>query len=276
MRRAHGRGKSEVGSRESEGKKPLISSFRLSSAVFRLLFLFLWLQSFNFDEQPSALAPPAPAANNRVTAHIELTNAKTKARGGKADASGVVVWLDVMSSTVPRLPRPRLDQRGKRFVPHVIAVQRGSEVDFPNNDPFFHNVFSLYNGRRFDLGLYASGETRPVLFNRPGISYIFCNIHPQMSAVVVALDTPYFGVSDRGGSIVIEGVPDGNYTLRVWHERTRGEELDTLTRPVKVAAGSADLGTIRLSEEGYVPQPHPNKHGQDYDNERNRPPYQKP
>jgi plastocyanin len=217
------------------------------------------------------------ATTCRVTARIELLNLKVKDRR-KADAGGVVVWLDPLDGPAPRAQRPRqrMDQRGKRFIPHVVAVQRGSEVDFPNNDPFFHNVFSLYNGKRFDLGLYASGESRPVLFNRPGVSHIFCNIHPQMSAVVVALDTPYFGVSDRAGNVAVADVPEGRYTLRVWHERTKPAELDALTRQVRITPAAADLGVIRLSEEGYVPQPHPNKHGQDYDNERNRPPYRRP
>jgi plastocyanin len=223
------------------------------------------------------IAPAAPAVSCRVTARVELLNSKIKNRG-KADAGGVVIWLDPLDGPAPRLQRPRqrMDQRGKRFIPHVVAVQRGSEVDFPNSDPFFHNVFSLYNGKRFDLGLYASGESRPVLFNRPGVSHIFCNIHPQMSAVVVALDTPYFGVSDRAGNVAVADVPEGRYTLRVWHERTKPAELDALTRQVRITPAAADLGVIRLSEEGYVPQPHPNKHGQDYDNERNRPPYRRP
>ncbi|HYE72084.1 MAG TPA: hypothetical protein VEF04_02085 [Blastocatellia bacterium] len=220
----------------------------------------------------SALSVPALD----VTARVELI--KTKKRSGKIDASGVVVWLDVLNGTAPKLyrPRQRMDQRGKRFTPHVIVVQRGSEVDFPNNDPFFHNVFSLYNGKRFDLGLYASGESRPVLFNRPGISHIFCNIHPQMSAVVIALDTPYFGISNQSGQLVIKDVPEGRYQFHVWHERTKSEELDSLTKIIQIAPGNTDLGVIRLSEEGYVPLPHPNKHGQDYDNERNRPQYRRP
>jgi hypothetical protein len=219
--------------------------------------------------------PVTTAASCRVTARVELLNAKGK---GKADAHGVVIWLDPLDGPVLRIARPRarLDQRGKRFIPHVVAVQRGSEVDFPNNDPFFHNVFSLYNGKRFDLGLYASGESRPVTFNRPGVSYIFCNIHPQMSAIVVALDTPYFGVTDRAGQVAIADVPEGRYTLRVWHERTKAAELDALARQIRVTPSTSDLGVIRLSEEGYVPQPHANKHGQDYDNERNRPPYRRP
>ncbi|MGH9800785.1 MAG: hypothetical protein ACRD82_10505, partial [Blastocatellia bacterium] len=157
-----------------------------------------------------------------------------------------------------------------------VAVEVGSEVDFPNDDPYFHNVFSIFNGKRFDLGLYASGETRPVNFNRPGISYIFCNIHPKMSAIVVALDTPYFSVSDKAGGFTIPNVPAGEYRLSVWHERAKPETLAAISRNVQAGTGELDLGAIRVSEEGYVPRPHPDKHGQEYDSQQNKPGYRKP
>ncbi|HZS09976.1 MAG TPA: hypothetical protein VFD58_34430 [Blastocatellia bacterium] len=218
-------------------------------------------------------------AQVRVTGRVELLNSKVKARNGNVDASGVVVWLEPLDGNGSRGPRARqkLLQRGKRFTPHVMAVERGTEIDFPNLDPFFHNVFSLYDGKRFDLGLYASGETRPVVFNRVGVSYIFCNIHPQMSAIVVTLDTPYFAVSDQGGNVTINDVPEGRYQLKVWHERTSDEELAAQSRVVRLAAGSsADLGAIRLNEAGYMPRPHQNKHGGQYDNEHDKPVYKRP
>jgi len=214
-----------------------------------------------------------------VKGRVELINVKTKGHNGKIDASGVVVWLEGLAGAHPRNAghaRRTLLQRDKRFTPHVMAVELGTEVDFPNNDPFFHNVFSIYNGKRFDLGLYASGESRPVSFNRPGVSYIFCNIHPQMSAVVVTLDTPYFAVSDVDGNFSIKAVPGGSYRLQVWHERAVAQQLAAQTRVVQVGAASVDLGVIRLSEEGYIPQPHQNKYGEDYHLKRNEPVYPKP
>jgi plastocyanin len=218
-----------------------------------------------------------------VRGRIELTNSKLKPRAGKIDASGVVVWLASPDGVVlhgASKQRKVITQRNKRFSPHIVAVEAGSEVDFPNEDPFFHNVFSIFNGKRFDLGLYASGETRPVNFSRAGVSYIFCNIHPQMSAVVVALDTPYFAISDQAGVFTIGIIPPGSYRLNVWHERAKPETLAALARTVQVSQtgqtgpGRFDLGTITVSEEGYVPRPHPNKHGQDYD--RQQPSYRKP
>ncbi len=213
----------------------------------------------------------------RLTARVEFLNSKAKPRNGKPDASGVVMWLEAPGlSARPNRPRQMLNQRGKRFLPHVMIVEKGSEVDFPNSDPYFHNVFSLFNGKRFDLGLYASGESRPVVFNRVGVSYIFCNIHPLMSAIVVAVDTPYYALSDQKGDVIINDVPEGRYQLKVWHERSTPQELATHTRTIQVtAAGTIDLGVLRINEAGFIPQPHPNKHGQAYDNERNKPAYKK-
>ena len=234
-------------------------------------------------------------AEVKVTAKVELLNSRVKARNGKIDASGVVVWLESIDGDSPRGPRTpqKILQIGKRFKPHIMAVERGTEVYFPNLDPFFHNVFSLYEGKRFDLGLYASGETRPVTFNRVGISYIFCNIHPRMSAIVVTVATPYFGASDEEGVVTINNVPEGHYQLKVWHERTSDEELAAQSRVVRVAAGAAatgaaatgaaatgaavryDLGLIRLNEAGYMLQPHKNKHGGQYDSEHSKPSYKR-
>jgi plastocyanin len=212
-----------------------------------------------------------------VKGRVELLNSKNKARNGKPDASGVAVWLEAIGKMHQPAGRQRrtLIQRSKRFIPHVMAIELGTEVDFPNQDPFFHNVFSVYNGKRFDLGLYASGETRPVFFNRPGISYIFCNIHPQMSAVVVALNTPYYAVSDQDGYFSITNVPEGHYRLQVWHERSQAEHLAAQSRNLNISPATADLGVIRLSEEGYVVKPHLNKHGEVYTPERNKPAYKK-
>jgi plastocyanin len=212
-----------------------------------------------------------------VQGRIELLNPKLKLRNGKGDASGVVVWLESNGNGHSKVPHIRrtLTQKDKRFSPHVVAVPAGSEVDFPNEDPFFHNVFSLYNGRRFDLGLYASGETRPVVFSKPGISYIFCNIHPQMSAVVVALETSFFGVSDVDGRFTINDVPEGKYRLQIWHERSDPEQLAAQTRPLQVTGSVFDLGDIKLDEQGYISRPHRNKFGEDYRRETDSRPYKK-
>src|SRR5262245_14562628 len=256
---------------------------RLRLIAFPVVFFLFSLPSVTGH---SAKTP----AEVKVTAKVELLNSRVKARNGKIDASGVVVWLESIDGDSPCGPRTpqKILQIGKRFKPHVMAVERGTEVYFPNLDPFFHNVFSLYEGKRFDLGLYASGETRPVVFNRLGISYIFCNIHPRMSAIVVTVATPYFATSDEEGAVTINNVAEGHYQLKVWHERTSDEELAAQSRVVRVAAGAAatgataagaalgyDLGLIRLNETGYMLQPHKNKHGGQYDSEHSKPSYKR-
>lgn len=238
-----------------------------------LLGIFLTVFSLTVDTAFSSFS----YQRSRVTARVELLNSKVKSRNNKIDASGVVVWLEApgLSARANR-PRQKVDQRGKRFIPHIMVVEKGSEVDFPNSDPYFHNVFSLFNGKRFDLGLYASGESRPVLFNRVGVSYIFCNIHPSMSAIILSLDTPYYAMSNQNGDVTINDVAEGTYHLKVWHERSTPQELATQARTIRVLpAGTFDLGVLRINEAGYIPQPHPNKHGQAYDNERNKPAYKK-
>ncbi len=230
---------------------------------------------------PSAVAPLTQnSIHCLVHGQIAIINPKIKLRNGKADCSGIAVWLDPLKETPktepPRLSKRTLEQRGKRFIPHIMVIQVGTEVDFPNRDPFFHNVFSVYDGKPFDLGLYANGESRPVRFNRPGISHIFCNIHPQMSAVIVAVQTPYFAVSAPDGSYSIEDVPAGTYRLRLWHERSDEQQLAAESRFVTIESAVANLGLSRLDEAGYIPAAHKDKNGQDYADESHLPAYRKP
>src|SRR5216110_2088309 len=192
-------------------------AIRLLSLCALLLSSYLWAQGVAF------------------TTRVEWIK-----QGPNRSASGVAVWL-VPTGDTPAVQaaqsntHPRLVQKGKMFQPHVLVVPVGSVVEFPNRDPFFHNVFSLFEGKRFDLGLYEAGTTRNVSFDRPGISYIFCNIHPDMSAVVVAVETPYYGVSDQRGQIVIPNVPVGRYVLHVWYEAVLPETLSSLARDVTIS-----------------------------------------
>jgi plastocyanin len=201
------------------------------------------------------------------TARVEWTGEKSRA---DRSAPGVVVWLVPTGDTpsappsAPTDPHPRLAQKDKTFLPHVLVVRVGSVVEFPNRDPFFHNVFSLFEGKRFDLGLYEAGTTREVHFNRPGVSYIFCNIHPEMSAVIIAIPTPYYAVSNAQGEIVVPNVAVGHYLLHIWYESAPQEELDNLTREVIVSERNSTVGALQLAPPG-LPQAHRNKYGRDYD-----------
>jgi plastocyanin len=210
--------------------------------------------------------PPAALSQSDVTAQVQI-EAAPKAKK-PPDLAGVVVWLEPLypdaRPAVPRAAQPlRLVQEDKSFQPHLLIIPERSTVEFPNEDPFFHNVFSLFNGKRFDLGLYEAGSTRRVTFDRPGICYIFCNIHPEMSAVIIVMDTPYYGVSDARGQIAISGVPPGRYNAVVWQERADPDALRGLSREVTITPGAYSLGTLRLREAHLLA--HKNKYGTDYD-----------
>jgi plastocyanin len=206
-----------------------------------------------------------------VKAQVIIESPKRGSHGSPQDVNAVI-WLTPVKGLVRPLPRaqdsvarPQLVQKNKQFVSHVIAVEVGSVVDFPNHDPFFHNVFSLFNGKRFDLGLYEAGSTRSVHFDRAGICYIFCNIHPQMSAIVVVVDTPYFAVSNRKGDVVIPDVPAGQYKLNLWEEHCSPENLKEASREVTIGTDATSLETIRLERSKELVMAHPNKYGRKYD-----------
>ncbi len=212
---------------------------------------------------------------NTVSVRVEI-KVKGGAKSEKSprdplNFSEVVVWLKTVDGstgsalvTDPQHKRVQLVQKNKSFQPHLLVVPVGSEVDFPNRDPFFHNVFSLFDGKRFDLGLYEAGASSSVRFDRVGVSFLFCNIHPEMSAVVVAVDTPYYGVSDRSGTLTIPNVPDGKYEMHVWYEKSLPAELKMLTRAVNVSSKARELGTISITENSGFTLSHKNKYGQDY------------
>ena len=202
-----------------------------------------------------------PVAASTVRGSIALVASKHK------DYSGVVVWLEPLSGPVDSPPPSRpaqMLQKDKTFKPHVLAIPVGGRVSFPNLDPIFHNAFSNFNGVNFDVGLYRPGQSRTVAFKRPGIVRVFCNIHPQMSAVIAVMDTPYFAVSDKTGFFKIENVPPGDYQVHVFHERASAETLDSLARRVVVEIAALELAPIQISESGYLPVEHKNKYDKDY------------
>ncbi|HKT12981.1 MAG TPA: hypothetical protein VJW77_14265 [Terriglobia bacterium] len=208
-----------------------------------------------------------------VNAHVVIRDQKQSSQFLSRE-SHTVLWLTPSKGWTGSLPRPQtlgsrpqLVQKNKQFVPQMLAVEVGSVVDFPNHDPFFHNVFSLFNGKRFDLGLYEAGSTRSVHFDRPGICYIFCNIHPQMSAIVVVVNTPYFAISNKAGDVQIPDVPVGQYKLNVWEEHCSTRNLQEAAREVTIGPDVSSLGTIRLEQSQKLVLVHPNKYGRNYDPE---------
>lgn len=145
------------------------------------------------------------------------------------ESRNVVIYFDGIPASVDLAAmKASIAQKDEQFVPHLVAVTAGSSVSFPNDDPFFHNVFSLSRGSSFNLGRYPSGTTRSRTFARPGIVKVFCELHSHMSAVVRVFDHPWFTVPDDAGTFEIRDVPAGKHTVVAWHERI-GERRDTVT-----------------------------------------------
>ncbi len=175
------------------------------------------------------------------------------------DLSDAVIWIEAREAPGAAPGRAQIVMESRTYVPRVRVVPVGSAVAFPNQDPFRHNVFSKAGPSEFDLGLYARGETKEARVQRPGVYPVFCNIHAQMVAFIVAVPTAYVAQPNPDGRFSIEGVPAGTYTLHAWHDRT-GDE----TREVRVGAdGHADVN-VQLDARGYRFVQHKNKFGQEY------------
>jgi plastocyanin len=182
--------------------------------------------------------------------------------------TSTVVWLAPLGAAASAPVAPMhavLAQKNKEFEPHLLVVTRGSTIEFPNRDPWFHNVFSLFDGKRFDLGLYEAGTSRTVHFDREGISFIFCNIHSEMSAVIVVLGSPYFTMTNKQGQFSIPSVPPGRYLLHVWNENALPATLQDLSREVQVGDSAKYLDPIRIPLTRSASMPHKNKYGKDYE-----------
>lgn len=213
-----------------------------------------------------ALSLAAQAIAATVSGSIRLMDSRDPNVRRRADFSGVVVWLErVGTPASPARPRSvKVVQKHKTFTPHIVAVPVGSTVEFPNADPIFHNAFSNFSGQPFDVGLYPPGTSQKVRFAREGAVRVFCNIHPAMSAVIVVVPTSYIAISGKTGDFTIDGVDRGQYRLRVYHERSSEETLQKLERRITVDQLPIGVGTIVVSESGYIEIPHKNKYGQDY------------
>ncbi len=216
-----------------------------------------------------------------VSLQVQLERVHSTEPGAKSpqdkrpstSSADVVVWLSPegsngIATAPPGLQQSyRMVQKDKQFTPHLLVVPTGSSVEFPNQDPFFHNVFSLFNGKRFDLGLYEAGSHRSVRFDREGVSYIFCNIHPQMGSVIVSLRTPYVAISTADGKVTLRGVPPGSYRLHLWAEEVSGSLLQKAERDVRIQGDDLQLGEVRLLVTKVAMAGHKNKFGDDYKNE---------
>jgi plastocyanin len=177
-----------------------------------------------------AAAPAAAAASELI---VEVRDAR-----GTAVSDAVAYAIPEGRRPPPPSRRAVLDQRNRMFVPHILPIQTGTAVTFPNSDNVRHQVYSFSPAKRFQLRLYAGTPAAPVVFDKPGVVILGCNIHDQMSAYLVVVDTPYFALTSDGRAD-LAGVPEGAYDVRVWYERMRGELL-----PQRISLGANESGRL--------------------------------
>lgn len=179
-------------------------------------------------------APPIP---------LEKYAGSISGRVNPAPSRIAAVWLE-SPALRPGAPRTaRLEQEGYQFRTGLLVVQTGTRVEFPNRDDDYHNVFSLSKTKRFDLGRYRKDEAPPaVIFDKPGVVRLFCEIHQHMRGVVLVVDSPHFTTTDENGRFELRGVPAGKYTLKAWLDEKR-----TWEQPVTVESGRGI--TVALAEK---------------------------
>ena len=207
----------------------------------------------------TATSVRAEPRRNSMTGQVTIL--KADGSEAKDDRSGVVVFLERQDGVNPKgqpSDRPVISQRNQAFSPHVLVVAQGTEVQFPNDDDVFHNVFSLSRPRPFDLDVYAQGEIRSVLFPHTGLVTVHCNIHPDMVSYILVLNDDLFSVTDETGAFSISGVPDGVYRVRSWHE-FGGDYSGTIS----LSAGASRTHHFQIQETRRAIQ-HKNKFGRPY------------
>ena len=191
---------------------------------------------------PAAQEPPAvvrgrveigiPITARRPTSAYPTRTVPSPKLAPESERRHVVVYLRD-ARPQPVMPvRMAIRQVNESFTPRVVAVTIGSEVEFPNDDPIYHNVFSLSRAKNFNLGRYPKGDTRRVRFDRPGVVKVFCEIHSHMSATVMVFDHPWFAVPAEDGTFELPPVPAGDRQITAWHER-----LGDTTLSLRVIAG---------------------------------------
>jgi plastocyanin len=201
---------------------------------------------------------PLAAASPRGTEVRGRLTLLDKGNRPGEDVGQAVIWLEGGGGR-PAPIEAEISTADKAFSPHVLVVPVGSTVAFPNHDPFNHNVFSLSEEQPFDLGLYGRSEARSIRLERAGIVRVYCNVHAQMSALIVVRDGPHYAQPSGDGSFSLPAVPPGRYVLHAWHERA-----SEVNRPLAVPGPGLDAIALELDARGYRFKPHLNKFGQPY------------
>ncbi len=203
-------------------------------------------------QAPYALAAPSGS----ITGKVRLS----RMGKGQADASGVVVYAVGFNQPAPKTV-PTLRQHKRQYVPRMLAITAGQKVDFPNDDSFFHNVFSLSKARKFDLGQYWKGRSKQKVFPRKGIVQVYCNIHPKMSATILVLPNRAFDFTAKDGSFTLKNVPPGSWTVFAY---SRKAARPVRVKNVAVAAGKSTQASGLSIDETKLDFAHKNKYGAAY------------
>jgi len=205
-----------------------------------------------------AVAPRALAADLPV---------QVRDHHGKSVADAVVLATptDPKASLRARLPTDAVDQVDKQFVPFVKAIFVGSKVRFPNSDNIRHQVYSFSPAKKFELPLYAGAEAQPVLFDKPGVVVLGCNIHDWMVGYIYVADTPFFGKTDAQGNVTLTDLPPGDYSVRVWHPAMEQSEESTARHVAVTADAAAPVEwTVGVRPTYRLPRVTPNSGSSEY------------
>jgi plastocyanin len=200
-----------------------------------------------------AAVPPPPSG--RIKGKVTVTEAD----GKPAPGADIIVYI-----LAPNFSEPggnateKIAQKGRKFVPDLVAVTKDDSVEFPNEDPFLHNVFSQSPPRKFDLGSFKKGESKKKQFDQTGVVDVYCNIHPEMAATILVLPNKKHVRADAQGRYVLEGVPAGNVTVFAYTRRA--------TKPVssQVTVTANGEVTVDLALQRGAEAPHKNKFGENY------------
>jgi hypothetical protein len=226
--------------------------FELLSSTLAKSGLAGSLEALLIQTSPQAIEETNGSLNNsvyEVTGHVRSFRAYPD--GTLEHASGAVVWLvPAQTGRMVRLNTElvyyRMMQRNRTFEPHLLVVPVRSIVEFPNHEPWFLNVFSAFANGGFDLGVYEGGAQRAARFDHPGVSYLFCSLHTEMTAIVLTVDSTYFAVSEKTGNISIGTVPPGKYFLHFWYENAASQVLEAPRGTIFVGGDRRNLPTILI------------------------------
>jgi plastocyanin len=211
------------------------NSVRLITAAFGLTAIIV--------TRPAAQEPATvrghvsigiPVTAKRATSTYSRS-VPTVALAPESELRHVVIYVKDAPRTPVQPTRAEIRQRNENFVPRVVAVTVGSTVEFPNDDPIYHNVFSLSRTKTFDLGRFPQGKSRGVRFDKPGVVKVFCQIHSHMSATVMVFDHPWFAIPDEQGNFDLSGVPPGTHQITAWHERLGDTTMSLRVEPGRAA-----------------------------------------